>query len=50
MATFIPLTDAIQNEPEFEVSRKFIRTVEQQSYAAPEYYLWTHKRWKHKKE
>lgn len=50
LATFIPLTDAIQNEPEFEVSRKFIRTVEQQIYAAPEYYLWTHKRWKHKKE
>lgn len=49
-ATFIPLSDNIQNEPEFEVSRKFIKEVEKQIYEAPEYYLWTHKRWKHKKE
>lgn len=50
LATFIPLSDNIQNEPEFEVSRKFIKEVEKQIYEAPEFYLWTHKRWKHKKE
>ena len=48
-ATFIPITDDIKTEPEFEVSKKFIREVEKQIYEAPEYYFWTHKRWKHKK-
>ena len=48
-ATFIPITDNINAEPEFEVSKKFIREVEKQIYEAPEYYFWTHKRWKHKK-
>ncbi len=27
----------------------FMHRVEQQIYEAPEFYLWTHKRWKHKK-
>lgn len=48
-ATFIPLSDNIQTLPEFEVSRRFIREVEKQIYEAPEYYFWTHKRWKHRK-
>lgn len=48
-ATFIPITDNIKAEPKFEVSKKFIREVEKQIYEAPEYYFWTHKRWKHKK-
>lgn len=48
-ATFIPLSDDIQSLPEFEVSRRFIREVEKQIYEAPEYYFWTHKRWKHRK-
>lgn len=49
-ATFIPLTDDIQALPEFEVSRRFIREVEKQIYAAPEYYFWTHKRWKFRED
>lgn len=49
-ATFIPLSDDIQNLPEFEVSHRFIKEVEKQIYAAPEYYFWTHKRWKFKKD
>lgn len=48
-ATFIPITDNIKAEPKFEVSRKFIREVEKQIYEAPEYYFWTHKRWKYEK-
>lgn len=49
-ATFIPITDDIKSLPEFEVSKRFIREVEKQIYEAPEYYFWTHKRWKFKKE
>lgn len=46
-ATFIPITDNnIETLPEFEVSKRFIREVEKQIYEAPEYYFWTHKRWK----
>ncbi len=47
-ATFIPLTDSILTLPEYEVSKRFIREVEKQIYAEPQYYFWTHKRWKFK--
>lgn len=35
--------------PNYEISDRFIQLVEQQILEAPEYYLWTHKRWKHRK-
>jgi KDO2-lipid IV(A) lauroyltransferase len=35
--------------PNYEITEQFLKLVEQQIYEAPEYYLWTHKRWKHKK-
>ncbi|TRX32735.1 lipid A biosynthesis acyltransferase [Flavobacterium sp. ZT3R18] len=35
--------------PNYELTDQFLKLVEQQIYEAPEYYLWTHKRWKHKK-
>lgn len=48
-ATFIPITDDnIAKLPEFEVSNIFMKEVEKQIYTAPEYYFWTHKRWKHR--
>jgi KDO2-lipid IV(A) lauroyltransferase len=28
----------------------FLKKVEKQIQEAPEFYLWTHKRWKHKKQ
>lgn len=40
-----------ENPNEFEnysITEDFIKRVEQQIYDAPEYYLWTHKRWKHR--
>ncbi len=49
-ATFIPITDDAASMPEYEISRRFIKEVEKQIYEAPEYYFWTHKRWKHRKE
>ncbi|MEZ4802943.1 MAG: lysophospholipid acyltransferase family protein [Gelidibacter sp.] len=33
---------------DYEITDKFFRLVEKQIAEAPEYYLWTHKRWKHK--
>ena len=32
----------------YEITDAFIKLVEQQIYEAPQFYLWTHKRWKHK--
>ncbi|HNQ27467.1 MAG TPA: lysophospholipid acyltransferase family protein [Aquaticitalea sp.] len=33
---------------DYEITDKFFRLVEKQIFEAPQYYLWTHKRWKHK--
>ncbi|WP_439152047.1 lysophospholipid acyltransferase family protein [Winogradskyella sp.] len=35
---------------ENEITDKFIEYIEKQIYEKPEYYLWTHKRWKHMNE
>ena len=32
----------------YEITDMFLKLVEKQIHEAPEYYLWTHKRWKHK--
>jgi len=44
-------TTIAENPNEFEgyqITEAFIKLLEKQIYEAPEYYLWTHKRWKHK--
>jgi Kdo2-lipid IVA lauroyltransferase/acyltransferase len=46
-AKFIEITDDIENVPQYEVTKKFLQLVENQIYSKPEYYFWTHKRWKH---
>ena len=46
-ASFEILSDNVQDVPNYEITDKFLKLVEQQIYEAPEYYLWTHKRWKH---
>lgn len=48
-ATFEILSDNATNIPDFEITEKFLRLLEKQIYEQPEYYLWTHKRWKHKR-
>jgi KDO2-lipid IV(A) lauroyltransferase len=35
---------------DYELTNMFLREVEKQIYEAPEYYFWTHKRWKHKRK
>ena len=48
-ASFEVLSEDIKSIPDYKLSENFMRKVEQQIYEAPEFYLWTHKRWKHKK-
>ncbi len=48
-ASFEILSEDVKSIPNYKISEEFIRRVEQQIYEAPEFYLWTHKRWKHKK-
>jgi len=48
-ASFEVLSDDVKSVPDYKISENFMKKVEQQIYNAPEFYLWTHKRWKHKK-
>lgn len=49
-ATLIPITDDAKSLPNYEIIHRYIKEVEKQIYEAPEYYFWTHKRWKHHKK
>ncbi|WP_370513776.1 lysophospholipid acyltransferase family protein [Flavobacterium sp. LMO8] len=49
-ASFQVLSEDAKSVPNYDITDTFLKLVEQQIYEAPEYYLWTHKRWKHKKE
>lgn len=49
-ATIETMFDHPKDVPDYQISDEFLRRVEKQIYEAPEYYLWTHKRWKHKKK
>lgn len=49
-ATLETMFDHPKEVPDYQISEEFLRRVEKQIYEAPEYYLWTHKRWKHKKK
>ena len=48
--TFQTLTESPKDFDDYEITDQFTKLVEKQIYEAPEYYLWTHKRWKHRKE
>ena len=48
-ATFEVLSENTAIVPNYELTDKFIELVEKQIYEAPEHYLWTHKRWKHRR-
>lgn len=39
-----------KDEPEFAITEQYIREMETTILRNPAYWLWTHKRWKHKKE
>lgn len=48
-ATFIPICVNPSEYPNFDITEIYLNEVEKQILEAPEYYLWTHKRWKHKR-
>lgn len=48
-ATFEVLSENTNEVPNYEITDNFLKLVEQQIYEQPEFYLWSHKRWKHKR-
>lgn len=49
-AEVIPLSENPSDVPNFQITDAFFKLLEKQIHKAPEYYFWTHKRWKHKKD
>ena len=47
-ATYKTITYNPSEEPNFKITNNYLEELEKQIRAAPEYYLWTHKRWKHR--
>jgi KDO2-lipid IV(A) lauroyltransferase len=45
--TFETIAENPREFKDYEITDRFFRLVEKQIREAPEYYLWTHKRWKH---
>ncbi|GEC79439.1 lysophospholipid acyltransferase family protein [Flavobacterium aquatile] len=43
------LAENVSDIPDFQITELFLKKVEDLIKEAPEFYLWTHKRWKHKK-
>ncbi|QCE42380.1 lysophospholipid acyltransferase family protein [Psychroserpens sp. NJDZ02] len=46
--TFTTLAENPNEFKDYEITDAFFKLVEQQIEEAPQYYLWTHKRWKHR--
>ncbi len=49
-ATFLSLADNPKEFENFDITEMYLKEVEKQILEAPEFYLWTHKRWKHRIE
>ncbi|MDA9576149.1 lysophospholipid acyltransferase family protein [Flavobacteriaceae bacterium] len=47
--TFQTLVEHPNDFKDYEITDQFLKLVEQQIHDEPQYYLWTHKRWKHRK-
>lgn len=47
-AEFIKIADNPREFENYELTDMFLKYLEEQIYEAPEFYLWTHKRWKHR--
>ena len=48
-ATFVPIANNPKSNPDYEITDAYLKEVEQQILEAPEFYFWTHKRWKHRR-
>jgi len=49
-ATLEILSDNPKEVPNFELTDQYLKLLEKQIYEAPEFYLWTHKRWKYRRD
>ena len=49
-AEVVTLAENPKDYPDYKLTDIFLREVEKQIQEAPEYYFWTHKRWKHHKK
>ncbi|WP_242120307.1 lysophospholipid acyltransferase family protein [Aestuariivivens sediminicola] len=49
-AEVVTLAEHPKDYPDYKLTDIFLREVEKQIHEAPEYYFWTHKRWKHHKK
>ena len=49
-ATFEVMSTDIHSIPDYQLSERFIKKIEELIREAPEHYLWTHKRWKRKRK
>lgn len=47
-ASFVLLAENPKAFKDYEITRLFLDQIEKQIREAPEYYLWSHKRWKHR--
>ena len=46
---FVMISEHPQLEPENEITRKYMELLEKKIIEKPEFWLWTHNRWKHKR-
>ncbi|MDX1327595.1 MAG: lipid A biosynthesis acyltransferase, partial [Arenibacter sp.] len=44
----IPITQSGKNTSEHQITEQFLKLTEEQIRENPAYYLWTHRRWKHR--
>lgn len=49
-STLVLITDRPNEMPDYEITEKYARMMEKTIQRDPAYWLWTHKRWKHKHE
>jgi KDO2-lipid IV(A) lauroyltransferase len=49
-ASFVPLAENPKEFKDYEITRLFLNEIEKQIRKAPQFYLWSHKRWKHRKQ
>jgi len=48
--TFVSLVEPNQKTEKYDITKAFLKQVESQIYEKPEYYFWTHKRWKYREK
>ena len=44
--TFSPLCEKPEEVPQYSIVENYVRRLEQEIQAAPQYWLWSHRRWK----